>query len=117
MNAEITARTLEFSISDVEPIKHDFVYCDVVGLRVSYAHEEVISLTVLTIDQESKHLVSIAYRIDLQEMWEPWIRELIEEHRPAPVPSCPSCAAPADKSGCRIPEHRTGCPRSETSPF
>ncbi|MFJ3699466.1 hypothetical protein ACIPW9_35980 [Streptomyces sp. NPDC090052] len=30
---------------------------------------------------------------------------------------CPSCGAPADETGYRIPEHRTGCPLSETTPF
>ncbi|MFJ5057753.1 hypothetical protein ACIP72_37000, partial [Streptomyces cyaneofuscatus] len=25
---------------------------------------------------------------------------------------CPSCAAPADVTGQRIPEHRTGCPQA-----
>ncbi|MET9707878.1 hypothetical protein [Streptomyces griseus] len=28
---------------------------------------------------------------------------------------CPSCAAPADVTGYRIPEHRTGCPQAVTS--
>jgi hypothetical protein len=82
MKAEITARTLEITVSDVPPVKYDFVYCDVVGVRVSYVHEEVISLTVLTIEEESKRLVPIAYRVDLQDVWEPWLRELVDEHRP-----------------------------------
>lgn len=29
---------------------------------------------------------------------------------------CPSCGAPADVTGQRIPEHRTGCPRDEATP-
>lgn len=28
---------------------------------------------------------------------------------------CPSCASPADSTGCRIPQHRDGCPRAEGS--
>ncbi|WP_326768588.1 hypothetical protein OG978_32355 [Streptomyces sp. NBC_01591] len=32
-----------------------------------------------------------------------------------PTLECPSCAAPADEAGARIPEHRTGCPREEDS--
>ena len=86
MSAEITARTLEFSAFDVPPIKYDFIHCDVVGLRVSYHREEVTSVTALTIDPESKLLVPIAYRVDLQEFWEPWIRELVEEHRTVTEP-------------------------------
>ncbi|WP_031030530.1 MULTISPECIES: hypothetical protein [unclassified Streptomyces] len=81
MKTEITARTLELSVSDVPPIKYDFVHCDVVGLRIAYHREEVTSVTALTIDRESKLLVSIAYRVDLQEFWEPWIRDLVEKHR------------------------------------
>lgn len=27
-----------------------------------------------------------------------------------PDRECPSCGAPADETGYRIPEHRTGCP-------
>ncbi|MGV9226370.1 hypothetical protein ACWDPF_27300 [Streptomyces albogriseolus] len=84
MKAKITARTLELTVSDVPPVKYDFVYCDVVGVRVSYAREEVTSLTVLAIDQDSKQLVPIAYRVDLQDIWQPWIRELVDEHRPTP---------------------------------
>ncbi|MFD4795912.1 hypothetical protein [Streptomyces anulatus] len=30
---------------------------------------------------------------------------------------CPSCGAPTDETGNSIPDHRTGCPLSETSPF
>ncbi|MEE1812685.1 hypothetical protein [Streptomyces sp. BE133] len=82
MNAEITARTLEFAVSDVSPIKYDYVYCDVVGLRVTYTGEEATSLTVLAIDEETKRLVPIAYRLDCYEMWEPWLRELVEKHKP-----------------------------------
>lgn len=82
MNTEITARTVELSVSGAPPIKYDFVHCDVLGLRIAYHHEEVTSLTALTIDPESKLLVSIAYRVDLQEFWQPWIRELVEKHRP-----------------------------------
>ncbi|WP_404974815.1 hypothetical protein [[Kitasatospora] papulosa] len=83
MNAEITARTLEFAVSDVGPIKHDMLYNDVVGLRMTYTGAALTGLTVLGINEETKHLVPIAYRLDAQEFWEPWIRELVEEHRPA----------------------------------
>ncbi|MFC8267756.1 hypothetical protein ACFUIZ_18795 [Streptomyces cinereoruber] len=31
-----------------------------------------------------------------------------------PYGECPSCAAPADATGTRIPSHRTGCPREVT---
>ena len=82
MHAEITAHTLELTISGVAPIKYDMAYNEVIGVRVSYDREEVTSLTAFTLDQDSKQLVPIAYRVDLQEMWEPWLRELVEQHRP-----------------------------------
>lgn len=81
MKAEITARTLEFAVSDVQPIKYDYVYCDVIGVRATYTGEEVTGVTVLAVDQETKSLVPIAYRLDCHKMWEQWLRDLIEDHR------------------------------------
>ncbi|MEU9611878.1 hypothetical protein AB0D56_10035 [Streptomyces sp. NPDC048209] len=66
----------------------------------------------------SGHLAALLREIDrlrsreveLEVQVKSLVRELIVAH------GCPSCAAPTDETGNRIPKHRTGCPLDETAP-
>ncbi|WP_331764816.1 hypothetical protein [Streptomyces sp. NBC_01238] len=102
MYLDVTSRTLEVTVSDVPPIKYDFVYCDVIGARVTFARQEVMSLTVLTIDPDSKRLVPIAYRVDAQKMWEQWLRELVEDLRDPEASVREKVAAEIDQRNASI---------------
>ncbi|MEU3656501.1 hypothetical protein AB0E67_27570 [Streptomyces sp. NPDC032161] len=83
LTAETIVRTLTFRVSDVRPIKADYEYFDVTGLRVTYTAEEVTSLVILSTEERTGEPTPITVRLDCYDMWEPWVRELVEAHRPA----------------------------------
>ena len=50
---------------------------DVTGVRIDYADAEVDALAVLAGDE------TLSVALDDPKEWEPWLLELVDEHRPA----------------------------------
>lgn len=80
--SEQNIRTVELKVTGAPPHKWDYVYYDITGLRAIYQDDTLISLTLVGVSEDTKEPEVIGTRLDLYDMIQPWIRDLVEEHRP-----------------------------------
>lgn len=81
--SEQNIRTVELKVTGAPPHKWDYVYYDITGLRAIYQDDTLISLTLVGVPHGgTDEPETIGTRLDLYDMIQPWIRDLVEEHRP-----------------------------------
>lgn len=80
VTAETNVRTLTFAVSGVRPVKADYEYFTVTGARITYKDSEVTTLSIL-VDDECE-FIAVRTEPEYYDMWEPWLRDLVEQHRP-----------------------------------
>ncbi|MGW1814252.1 hypothetical protein ACWCQM_11900 [Streptomyces sp. NPDC002125] len=99
----------------------------------SYMGERMGPVLKRLLDTETEN-ARLRARVAKLEAGSPWERAvaglnaLVDEHiewdqkasrwiltRDVESAECPSCGAPADDTGCRIPEHRGGCPLDDAT--
>lgn len=115
MTAAITAtvvstRThIELAFTDGPVITDEFeTPTQVTSLRITYVNGQP---TAVALDSTKNLWFMQPADLDQVAKWPDWLRDLVEQHRPAiPGRDCPTCGAPADETGTRIPEHRPGSP-------
>ncbi|MFE5871636.1 hypothetical protein ACFQ6V_23730 [Streptomyces roseifaciens] len=108
ITARITAESrtyqVELAFTDALPVNDGPGEYNFTGLRITYVNSNVTAIRFLA---DSSDMFASATDLATPGAWPLWLRSLVEQHRPA-TGECPQCAAPA--YGCRIPEHRPGCP-------
>ncbi|WP_042174593.1 hypothetical protein [Streptomyces sp. NBRC 110035] len=82
MISQKTTRVIELAVTDAPPLKADYEYHDVTGLRLTYEDEQLTKLTVIGISEETGETEEIGTRLDRYDMVQPWIRDAVEKHRP-----------------------------------
>jgi hypothetical protein len=78
----LRTRALELTIAGAPPVKTDFVYYTVTGLAIRYENTVVTGLYIIGIAEDTGEAERITVRLDLYDMWLPWVRDLVEKHRP-----------------------------------
>ncbi|MGP3738011.1 hypothetical protein ACTWJ9_33415 (plasmid) [Streptomyces sp. GDS52] len=108
-----TTRIIELAITGAPPLKADYEYHDVTGLRLTYEGDQLTKLTVLGTSENSGEAEEIGTRLDCYDMVQPWIRDEVEKHRPSRLQSAYRATVlheAADIAGEPIPE---GAPTDE----
>jgi hypothetical protein len=105
---------IELEVRDAPAITDAFgEKASITGLRITYrgSGREVGVIRFKTADDSD---LFVADEDMTPEKWPTWLRDLIDQYRPAEVPGsrcCPDCSAPA--VGSRIPTHHPRCPRND----
>lgn len=85
--SQSSTQTVELKVTDVPPLKADYAYYDVTGLRITYQDDELTELVVLGIEADTGtatgEIEEIGTRLDRYDMVQPWIRSEVEKHRPS----------------------------------
>lgn len=79
--SETSTYTIELKVTGAPPLKADYVYYDVTGLRITYEADEVTKLTVLGVASDTGEAEEIGTRLDRYDMVAPWIRREVAKHR------------------------------------
>lgn len=78
-----TTRTIELAVTGAPPLKSDYEYHDVTGMRLTYEGDQLAKLTILGISENTGEIEEISTRLDRYDWVAQWIRDLVDEHRPA----------------------------------
>ena len=78
-----TTRVIELTVTDAPALKVEYVYYDVTGLRLTFEDCRLTGLTVIGVAEDSGQQEEIATRLDRYEWVQEWIRDLVDEYRPA----------------------------------
>lgn len=81
--SETRTVTVELTVTDAPPLKADFVYYEVTGLRLTYVDDELTDLIVIGVASDSGETESLSTRMSAYEMVQPWIRDEVDKHRPS----------------------------------
>ncbi|MFJ8657421.1 hypothetical protein ACIRNU_34425 [Streptomyces rochei] len=78
-----TTHIIELAVTDAPALKADYVYYNVTGLRLTFEDSRLTDLTVIGIAGDTGEREEIATRLDRYEWVQEWIRDLVDEYRPA----------------------------------
>lgn len=83
VTGETSVHTIELAVQGAPPLKCDYEYHDVTGLRITYQDDKVTALTVLGIAENSGEAEEISTRMDRYDMVAEWIRDEVDKNRPS----------------------------------
>lgn len=81
--SETSTHTVELTVTDAPPLKVEYVYYDVTGLRITYIDDELTDLVVIGTAEDTGEREEMPTRLSAYEMVQQWIRDEVERHRPS----------------------------------
>ncbi|WP_329474220.1 hypothetical protein OIE75_41265 (plasmid) [Streptomyces sp. NBC_01723] len=78
-----TTRVIELAVTDAPALKVEYVYYNVTGLRLTFEDCRLTELTVLGVAEDTGQQEEVATRLERYKWVQQWIRDLVDEYRPA----------------------------------